>query len=110
MTLVEAPVALNGNPVAVGGVESQVRGHDGATQHRREQEIRENAGFLEELTTVGSLRAALVRQRNIHPTGEEVLCIPFALAVAEQHQCVCHDVILPSSRGVVIDPKDLSQA
>ncbi len=42
--LVEAPVALNGDPVAIGGVESQVRGHDGATQHRREQEIRENAG------------------------------------------------------------------
>ena len=97
VTLVEAPVALNGDPVAIGGVESQVRGHDRATQHRREQEIRQNAGFLEELTTVGSLRAALVRQRNIHPTGEEVLCIPFALAVAEQHQFVAHVSIVPQS-------------
>ena len=97
VTLVEAPIALNGDPMAISGVESQVRGHDGATQHRREQEVRENAGFLEELTTVGSLRAALVRQRNIHPTGEEVLCIPFALAVAEQHQFVAHVSIVPQT-------------
>ena len=95
MTLVEAPVALNGDPVAIGSVEGEVRGHDGATQHRREQEVRLHARFLEELATVGSLRAALVRQRNIHPTGEEVLCIPFALAVAEQHQFVAHVSILP---------------
>ena len=107
VTLVEAPVALNGDPVAIGGVEGEVRGHDGATQHRREQEIRENAGFLEELTTVGSLRAALVRQRNIHPTGEEVLCIPFALAVAEQHQFVAHVSILPQVPTLLIHPVGL---
>ena len=97
MTLVEAPVALDGDPVAIGGVKGQVRGHDGATQHRREQEVGGDTRFLEELATVGSLRASLVRQWNIHPTGEEVLCIPFALAVAEQHQFVAHVSIVPQS-------------
>ena len=95
MTLVEAPVALNRDPVAVSGVQRQVGRHDGAAKHRGEELLGEDTSLLEELTTVGRLGAALLRQRDVNPPGEEVLCVPFALAVAEQHKGVCHSPILP---------------
>ena len=60
MTLVEAPVALHWDPVAVGGVQGEVGGHDGAAQHRGEELLGEDTGLLEELTAVDGLSAALV--------------------------------------------------
>ncbi|BAW92153.1 phosphopantothenoylcysteine decarboxylase/phosphopantothenate/cysteine ligase [Actinomyces sp. Chiba101] len=45
------------------------------------------------------LGAALLGQGDIDPTGEQVLRIPFALAVAEQHKGVSHGPILPGARA-----------
>ena len=60
MALVEAPVALHRDPVAVGGVQGQVGGHDGAAQHRGEELLGKDTGLLEELASVDGLGASLV--------------------------------------------------
>lgn len=48
---------------------------------------------LEQLTAADRLLLALVREVYVHPSGEQVLRVPFALAVAEEDQlvrCVGH--------------------
>src|SRR5690606_36671133 len=97
VTLVEAPVALDGDPVTVRGVQGQVRGHDRAALEGGVDHIREDAGLLHQLTAGGRLLTALVREVDVHPAGEQVLRIPFALAVAEQHECVGHALSLRGS-------------
>jgi len=52
-----------------------------------------------QLASVPGLGTALLGQRHIDPAGEEILRIPFALAVAEQHKGVSHGPILPGRRG-----------
>ena len=60
VALVEAPVSLHRDPVAVGGVQGEVGGHDGAAQHRGEELLGEDTGLLEKLAAVDGLGAALV--------------------------------------------------
>src|SRR5690606_34637751 len=95
VTLVEAPRPLHGDPVAVRRVEREVRRRDGAAQERGVHDVGRDAGLGEELTAALRLLGPLLRQGDVHPAGEQVLGVPFALAVAEQHEGVGHGSILP---------------
>lgn len=77
MTLVQAPVALDGDPVAVSGIESQVGGVDGAALQGGVDDIGEDAAFLQQFATAGGFGATLLGQGNVYPAGEEVLFVPF---------------------------------
>src|SRR5690606_756205 len=83
VTLVEAPRPLHGDPVAVRRVEREVRRRDGAAQERGVHDVGRDAGLGEELTAALRLLGPLLRQGDVHPAGEQVLGVPFALAVAE---------------------------
>jgi hypothetical protein len=91
VAFVEAPVALDRDPAAVGLVQGDVRGVDGPLQQGGVEHVREDVVLHQQLTAAGCFRAALVVQVNVHPAGEEVLGVPFAVAVAQQNQLVSHD-------------------
>ena len=70
-------------------------------------DIRQDSGFLQQLTAAFGLSQALLVEVDIDPTGEEVLGIPFAFAVAKQDQGVrslaCgHVPILPAGLGLLL--------
>ena len=90
MTLVEAPVALHGNPQAVGLIERDVRGVDGAAQQRGEDDVGQHTLVLHELAAVLGFLAALFGQRDVNPAGELICLVPFALTMSEQYQFVSH--------------------
>lgn len=48
---------------------------------------------------MGGFRAALFGERHINPASEEVLRVPFALAVAEQYEGVSHGPYSPTPAG-----------
>src|SRR3954454_7997751 len=50
------------------------------------EHVREQIGVPQELATAPRLGFAGGRQTDVHPSGEQVLRIPLALAVTEQHQ------------------------
>ncbi len=87
VTLVQTPVADDGNPVTIRGVEREVRGADGAAQQRGVEHVREEVVFLEQFAGALAFCDALVGQAHVHPAGEQVHRVPFALAVAEQYKC-----------------------
>ncbi len=96
MALVEAPGALDGDPVAIHHVEGDVGGLDGATEQRGVQHVGEESFLLEELATALGFAEALLVEVDVHPAGEQVLGVPLALAVAEQDQLVGHGPSLAS--------------
>ena len=53
-------------------------------------DVGQDAGLREERATALGLLDALLREGHVDPAGEEVLGIPLALAVAEQHKGVGH--------------------
>src|SRR5712671_5072798 len=90
VTLVEAPGGLDGNPHPVHLVENQPERADGALEDRRKRDI-DRELFLQQLAAgLCSLPAALVRQVNVVPAGEQVLHVPDALAVTNQNQFPGH--------------------
>ena len=98
VALVEAPVALHRDPVAVRLVQRDIRGHDRAAQQRGEQDGRLDSRVPNQLAGPLGLGLALVGEADVHPPGELVRCVPFALPVAEEDQCsfsVAHTSILP---------------
>ena len=101
VALVQAPVALDGDPVAVGRIQGEVRGHDGAALQRGVHDIGEDAGLLHEVAALRGLLASLLGEGDVHPAGEQVLRVPVALAVAEQHECVGHGHSLRGPRPAV---------
>lgn len=58
------------------------------------EDIGKDSLRFQQFPTASGLGASLFGQWHIDPTGEEVFSIPFALAVAEQNQFVCHALIL----------------
>ena len=90
VALVEAPGALDRDPVPVGDVEGRRGRVDRAAQQRGVHDVGEYAGVAQELARPDALGAALVVERDVDPPGEEVLGVPLALAVAEQDQGVGH--------------------
>ena len=101
VALVEAPGALDGDPVPVGRVERQARGGDGASLQRGVHDVRA-AGrpHRMQLAAAHRLGPALLGQVDVDPAGEEVLGVPVALAVAEQDQGVRHGWISSVGGGI----------
>lgn len=94
MALVQTPGAVDRDPVAVRGFQRELGGADGALLEGGVQDIGEQTGVLEQLTAADCLLLALLGEVDVHPTGEQVLRVPFALAVAEEDQlvrCVGHE-------------------
>ncbi|GAB3179642.1 hypothetical protein GCM10027060_07760 [Nesterenkonia halophila] len=44
----------------------------------------------QQLAAAGRLGAPLLGERDVHPSGEEVLLVPVALPVAEQNEVIAH--------------------
>lgn len=94
VALVQPPGAVDRDPVAVRGLQRELGGADGALLEGGVQDIGEQTGVLEQLTAADCLLLALLGEVDVHPTGEQVLRVPFALAVAEEDQlvrCVGHE-------------------
>ena len=85
MTLVETPVTLNRNPQTICGIQSDVGGVDGATQHRGEDDVRKDVLLLEQAAAVLGFLDTLLGQRDVDPAGELIGFIPCALSVTEQY-------------------------
>ncbi len=97
VALVEAPVALDRDPVPVGRVEREVRGRDGPAQQRRVHDVGQDAGLLELLAGAHALGAALVGEVDVDPAGEEVLGVPVAFAVTDEDERVGHGASLATA-------------
>src|SRR5579859_125869 len=67
-------------------IECDVRGSDRAAQQRRVHDVREQAVLDEKFAAAPPLRLARCCEVYVDPAGEEVLLVPFALAVAEQDE------------------------
>jgi hypothetical protein len=74
----------------VGDVERDVRRLDRPREHRRVLHVGEHAMLDEELARALRLLEADVAESHVDPTGEQVLLVPFAVAVAQQHERVRH--------------------
>ena len=98
VALVQTPAAAHRNPVAVAAVECQVGGVDGATQQRRVQHRRQQPLRGQQFRRFPGLGLTLLVDVDVHPPGEQVLCVPFALAVTEQDQLSGHGVSLQGGR------------
>ena len=85
MTLVQTPAALDRNPQAIGLVQRHVGGVDGATQHRGEDDVRQDVLLLEQAAAVLGFLDTLLGQRDVDPAGELIGFIPCALSVTEQY-------------------------
>lgn len=86
MTLVEAPIANHWDPVQISLIQRDIRGGNRATQQRGVQNARLQTRILDHLAATLGLFAALLREVHIHPAGELVGGVPFALAVAQKDQ------------------------
>jgi hypothetical protein len=84
--LVEPPAAPHRDPQPVGGAERQLGGADRAPQHRRVYHVRQQVLVAQQLAAPAGLVLAPRRQVHVDPAGEQVLRVPLALAVAEQHE------------------------
>ena len=85
VTLVQTPAALDRNPQAIGLVQRDVGGVDGATQHRGEDDVRQDVLLLEQAAAVLGFLDTLLGQRDVDPAGELIGFIPCALSVTEQY-------------------------
>jgi hypothetical protein len=85
MLLVEPPALRHGNPVFVHPVQHDVERPDGSFQKGGIGASETETLPKERLSGPGGLRDALFAQIHIGPARKTVLPVPFALAVAEQH-------------------------
>ena len=96
MALVEAPIAHHWDPVAVGGVESDICGADSATQKRGIQDVGQNAFLREQLAAALGFCLTLFGQIYIDPASELVGLVPLGLAMAKKNQfSVSHASSMP---------------
>ena len=86
MALVQAPSLVHGQPFAVHCAQDVVQGVDGALQVRGVANVEIEAGLGQGAAAIGCFLAAGVGKVHIHPTGEEVQLVPFALAVANENE------------------------
>ncbi len=90
VALVEPPVAADRNPVPVRDVEGDVRRGDGSPQQRGVQHIRQHLVLAQQFAAALGLGLTFLRQRYVHPAGEQVLGVPRALTMPQQHQGRSH--------------------
>ncbi|KAJ8525203.1 hypothetical protein ON010_g15912 [Phytophthora cinnamomi] len=88
VALVEAPGLVHGDPHLVALLQHVPQRADGALEVRRVGHVEGVALLLEQLAGGGRLLVALLRELHVVPAREQVLLVPLALAVADQHQRV----------------------
>ncbi len=86
MAFVEAPVLHLLDPHLVHFLERQPQRLDGAGLQRGEGDVEFEPGLLQQRAGAARLGLALGRQFHIPPAGEEVELVPFALAMAQEHE------------------------
>ena len=84
--LVQPPRPAHRDPQPVGGVEGQFGGADRPPLQRRVHDAGQQVVLDEQLAAAPGLGLALGREVDVDPPGEEVLLVPVALPVAEQHE------------------------
>ena len=95
MPLVQSPSVDNGDVHQVKPLKDNPQSFDGPLQRRRVGQIEGEALLLEKLGTGLSLSDSTLGQRDIDPTGEEILLVPSRLAVTDQNQSVLHVHVAP---------------
>jgi hypothetical protein len=83
--------------VPVGGVQRQLARADRAAQHAGVHHVGQQVVVPHQLTAAAGLGLTLRGQVDVDPAGEEVLGVPFALAVPQQYQGPNHGSILPQA-------------
>src|SRR5699024_11367920 len=91
----QAPGTLDVDRGPFGNVQGEVGGGDGAAQQGGVHDVRKDAGVHHELPTAAGFVHPVGREGHVHPSGEEVLGIPFTLAMAEQYELVGHVSSVP---------------
>src|SRR5664280_1442292 len=86
--LVQAPRALDGNPELVELLEDDLRSEDRARQERGVETVEAESLCLEQSSGGVRLLDAFRREADVHPSGEAVLEVPRALAVADEDEFV----------------------
>src|SRR5664280_2004083 len=86
--LVQAPRALDGNPELVELLEDDLRREDRARQERGVETVEAESLCLEQSSGGVRLLDAFRREADVHPSGEAVLEVPRALAVADEDEFV----------------------
>ncbi len=84
VALVQPPILLGRDPHLTRGVQRQPEGANGAGQNRGEGLVEFDPSRLQKLSGLAGFFLALGRQIDVHPSGEAVLEVPLALAVADQ--------------------------
>ena len=98
MALVQAPVVLDRDPHQLHLVEDQPERADRAHEHRRECDVEREARVRERTARCLRLVAALGREVDVGPAGEQVLLVPIALSVTDEHELAgCRAAFLFSS-------------
>ena len=64
------------------------------------QDVGQQPRLAQQLARARGFGLAELGEPDVHPTGEQVLLVPFAVAVAEQHQGVSHANSLPARHPV----------
>jgi hypothetical protein len=90
VTLVQAPVFDLGQPHLAGLVEHDPEGLNCAAQNRRKGQVELQAALAEQFGGALRLGDPALGERHVRPTGETVLKVPGALAVAQQDQLGAH--------------------
>ena len=89
---VEAPMLVDRDPPKLHGSERERAGVDGTTQHRGVQHVEFNASRSHGRPGFGCLHDPSFGELDVGPTGENVLQVPHALTVAQQHEGVLDGV------------------
>ncbi len=86
MTLVEAPVLDNGEPLSVHLGKHVVEGVDSTLEVGGIAQVKVKACLFEGTAALLSLFNAVLGQLNICPASELVFLVPFAFAMADKYQ------------------------
>src|SRR5699024_3344138 len=106
VAFVEAPAAVDVAPGQVGGLERDVRGEDRTLEPGGVDDIRDELLLAQEFAGACAFGAAFVGQGHVDPSGEQILLVPFALAVAQQDEVIRHGSIFARpGAGVARDRK-----
>ena len=97
MALVEAPTALHRQPRQVHRIEREILGDDGTGLQRRVRRVEPETGLGHRDAGGGRLGGALLGEGDVVPAGEQVGEVPLRLAVAEDHECSGHGLIVGGS-------------
>ncbi len=90
VALIEAPGLVHRQPVLLQLGQRTLQGVDGALQYGGMGDVELQAFLAHQATGGGRFATPLLGQVNIDPTGEAVVQVPLALAMAQQYESTGH--------------------